>query len=30
MSNLAVDVSDVVKSFPAGDTRTYALKVNIR
>jgi len=26
MSNLAVDVSDVVKSFPAGDTRTYALK----
>ena len=26
MSNLAVDVSDVVKSFPAGDTRTFALK----
>lgn len=26
MSNLAVSVSDVVKSFPAGDTRTYALK----
>ena len=26
MSNLAVDVADVVKSFPAGDTRTFALK----
>jgi putative ABC transport system ATP-binding protein len=26
MSNLAIHVSDVVKSFPAGDTRTYALK----
>lgn len=26
MSNLAIDVSDVVKSFPAGDTRTFALK----
>ncbi len=26
MSDLAVDVSDVVKSFPAGDTRTFALK----
>jgi len=26
VSNLAIDVSDVVKSFPAGDTRTFALK----
>lgn len=26
MSGLAVDVRDVVKSFPAGDSRTYALK----
>ena len=26
MSNLAIHVRDVVKSFPAGDTRTYALK----
>ena len=26
MSGLAVNVADVVKSFPAGDTRTYALK----
>ncbi|MFZ4777363.1 MAG: ABC transporter ATP-binding protein, partial [Terrimicrobiaceae bacterium] len=26
MSNLAIDVADVVKSFPAGDSRTYALK----
>ncbi len=26
MSNLAVDVAGVVKSFPAGDSRTYALK----
>ena len=26
MSNLAISVENVVKSFPAGDTRTYALK----
>ena len=26
MSNLAINVADVVKSFPAGDSRTYALK----
>jgi putative ABC transport system ATP-binding protein len=26
MSNLAINVAGVVKSFPAGDTRTYALK----
>ena len=26
MSNLAINVADVVKSFPAGDTRTFALK----
>jgi putative ABC transport system ATP-binding protein len=26
MSDLAIDVRDVVKSFPAGDTRTFALK----
>ncbi|TSA34699.1 MAG: ABC transporter ATP-binding protein [Verrucomicrobiaceae bacterium] len=26
MSNLAINVENVVKSFPAGDTRTYALK----
>jgi len=26
MSNLAISVGNVVKSFPAGDTRTYALK----
>lgn len=26
MSNLAINVADVVKSFPVGDSRTYALK----
>jgi putative ABC transport system ATP-binding protein len=26
VSNLAINVADVVKSFPAGDTRTFALK----
>ncbi len=26
MSNLAINVADVVKSFPSGDTRTFALK----
>ncbi len=26
MSDLAINVADVVKSFPTGDTRTYALK----
>jgi len=26
VSDLAIDVADVVKSFPAGDTRTFALK----
>lgn len=26
MSNLAINVADVVKSFPAGDSRTFALK----
>ena len=26
MSDLAINVADVVKSFPAGDTRTFALK----